>query len=331
MALSNDPLFAAILAMDAYNRGAGAGLNVAGTSIGTANLIPLALPNGSPAAGFSAQAYSWNGETVISYRGTDVLPGLNLSLFNPSSWTDIAAWSIWFSQNYSTPQALLAVQFFRSVQQAVRGTIEATGHSLGGALAGFVSSLYGIGATTFDNIDFRQAAEALYQATTVGIPSGEFGTPTIDEVAKEFFFGQADPTQPNFSGISQFALQGDIAQSARSDTPQFIAMASDLKLDGISSHSQALMVLNLFALRLANQNFFPAEKYLFPKLFDDALAQAVGFAKGGTGTAAESNQMLTAIAYSAIASARVPAIRTCRLYHSGNTAVLLRSYDRLGT
>jgi hypothetical protein len=29
--------------------------------------------------------------------------------------------------------------------------------------------------------------------------------------------------------------------------------------------------------------------------------------------------------------ARVPATRTCRLYHSGNTAVLLRSYDRLGT
>jgi Ca2+-binding RTX toxin-like protein len=311
MPLVGDPLFAAILAMDSYNRGSDAGLIVSGNGIGDATLKDVTLPAGFADAGFFAQAYTWNGETVISYRGTDVLPGLNLSLFNPASWTDVAAWSIWAGANYSTAQAQLAVQFFRTVQSSVQGTIEITGHSLGGALAGFVSSLFGVSATTFDNIDFRRAAEALYQATTLGVLD-EFGTPVIDDWAKAFFFGQANPTQPDFSKLTQFALQGDIAQSARSDTPQFIPMASGLTLAGFASHSQALLVLNLFASRLANQNFFPAEKFLFPKLFDDALARAVGFVKGVTGSAAESNQMLTAIAYSAIASGVQP---------FGNTAV----------
>src|ERR1700736_6450037 len=107
MPLANDPLFAAIFAMDSYNGGSNAGLIAPGQSIGDATLIQILSPTN---AGFFAQAYTWNGETVISYRGTDVLPGLNLSAFNPASWQDIAAWSIWFAQNYNTPQAQLAVQ-----------------------------------------------------------------------------------------------------------------------------------------------------------------------------------------------------------------------------
>ena len=74
MAISED-LFLAILAMDSYNRGYNAGLNLAvfgvsGTQIGNAEIRTDELPLGYEAASFFAQAYSWNGRTVISYRGT---------------------------------------------------------------------------------------------------------------------------------------------------------------------------------------------------------------------------------------------------------------------
>jgi hypothetical protein len=78
-------LMYAILAMDAYNRGYNpgiAGLSEAsdgtvqiGTATITKNLEDAQLSNQAIAAGFYAVAYEWNGETIISYRGTDVCAG----------------------------------------------------------------------------------------------------------------------------------------------------------------------------------------------------------------------------------------------------------------
>jgi hypothetical protein len=74
MTLSPD-LFRAILALDSYNRGGPswqAGISLAGSSIGNASLkTDVLLPTGSSTASFFAQAYTWNGTTVISFRGTD--------------------------------------------------------------------------------------------------------------------------------------------------------------------------------------------------------------------------------------------------------------------
>ena len=74
---SNPDLMRAILAMDAYNRGYNAGIGdpntgLAGNRLGLATLRQDMLPQGFQAASFFAQAYTLGGQTVISYRGTDV-------------------------------------------------------------------------------------------------------------------------------------------------------------------------------------------------------------------------------------------------------------------
>ena len=62
----NRDVFLSILSMDSYNRG-GDGLNLGNVHIGSANYIG---EDENPSTGYFASRYSWNGETVISYRGT---------------------------------------------------------------------------------------------------------------------------------------------------------------------------------------------------------------------------------------------------------------------
>lgn len=68
-------LFLAVLALDTYNRGYDAslkGLSEDG-ALGTATIreFKLGEQDGWEDASFYAIAYEWNGETIISYRGTN--------------------------------------------------------------------------------------------------------------------------------------------------------------------------------------------------------------------------------------------------------------------
>lgn len=75
----NRDVFLAILAMGSYNRGYGAKINglstLQGTALGGAEVVTdsgLELgDNRTQSTGFYSIAYNWNGETIISYRGTD--------------------------------------------------------------------------------------------------------------------------------------------------------------------------------------------------------------------------------------------------------------------
>ena len=69
---TNPQLLYALLAMDAYHRGDEGGINSLTSQRLTQidNTVRLA-PNDSNAVGFSAQAYSHNGQLIIAYRGTD--------------------------------------------------------------------------------------------------------------------------------------------------------------------------------------------------------------------------------------------------------------------
>lgn len=151
-------LFMAILSMDSYNRGYNAGISdgehvengvdlglgdAVGTLVGNARVISRVSsdPNGeAQAAGFYAIAYQWNGETVISYRGTD----------NPNPLAEGSDfWNGW-TLGAGFPQASqggLSIDFFESVvgdgdanfsafDEGAGDGVIVTGHSLAGGLAG---------------------------------------------------------------------------------------------------------------------------------------------------------------------------------------------------
>ena len=167
MAISDD-LFLAILSMDAYNRGYAAGLGSGplglgdvGSSIGNATVItqspsnPNSLEVQKP---FFAQAYTWNGQTVISYRGTDTPSPFSSGNDFWTGWTLGAGFP-------SASQGTMARQFYetvtgQSVFAAAPSDVILTGHSLGGGLAGFIGALSGAETVGFDHMPFGQAAIA---------------------------------------------------------------------------------------------------------------------------------------------------------------------------
>lgn len=228
----NRDLFLSILAMDSYNREYGAGVDIAGSSIGSAGIrsrLSLGIDNATylswQAAGFYALAYSWNGETVISYRGTNAT---NLSALI----TDVFyGWPT--GAGVFATQAGLSVDFYRAVANAVapnadlRATnITTTGHSLGGGLAGMVATLYNRPAQVFDNMPFENAAQSAYEASIPGETS---------EIRTRIY-GNAAPWVLNIGGVSGSAVEGEALVTARA----LFSFSSPFQPTTISTHDWGL-------------------------------------------------------------------------------------------
>jgi hypothetical protein len=104
MTISEKDLFMAILSMDSYNRGYGAGITLPETTgIGGASILTLpdlGISNATysqwQTAGFYAAAYTTEWGTVISYRGT------NANLVAP--WSDDPGSDAW--NGYGTAAGL---------------------------------------------------------------------------------------------------------------------------------------------------------------------------------------------------------------------------------
>ncbi|MEQ1710634.1 MAG: hypothetical protein ABL908_04445 [Hyphomicrobium sp.] len=162
MTISRD-LFLSILALDSYNRGYNSGIHTLveapGSQIGAATLKKASGESGKD-VGFYATAYAWNGETIISYRGTDNFGPFESDRSGASDiWT---GWSLALGFLDNT-QAAHAIAFYddvvgQSVYDRAPASVVTTGHSLGGALAGFTAALSGAQAVLFDHEPFSVAA-----------------------------------------------------------------------------------------------------------------------------------------------------------------------------
>ncbi|NML73643.1 hypothetical protein HHL25_05825 [Rhizobium sp. S-51] len=101
-------------------------LGKSGSKVGTAVVKDVDLLPGSENAGFYAVAYRWNGQTIISYCGTD--EGLGELVL-----TDLPI----VSGDDNEAVICFASQFYQSVLASPGSAdIVLTGQSLGGALAG---------------------------------------------------------------------------------------------------------------------------------------------------------------------------------------------------
>ena len=332
MTTSKD-LLLAILAMDSYNRGYGAGLTVSGTQIGSATIgltstDPAAnIPNGK-SSGFYAAAYTIgagvdgisSGSTVIAYRGTnfDVKTQLLLDV--------LYGWPVAVGVSSDT-QAKLALDFYKaatnhSVNDGALSNVYLTGHSLGGGLAGYASALSGTEAIGYDSMSFGTAAWIHYAT---------------------------DPTRalsnlPNFSNYSGINTQGEILTYVRNGGAvaaesllalaltgnPFVSLATAvaalaaerynqtvLPVSGVSNpvtlHSMALLTLLQFAKDTTLDNiagneivdWVSIQDVLVPEFFDHELAHAVGFAPSSASAAySEEAKMLSALAYSTLEGAQ---------------------------
>lgn len=237
-------VFLSLLSMDSYNRGRLPGVNgiPIGNNLGTASVIAHSdnvLGLAALGSGFSATAYNWNGETVISYRGTDFSTGFTSDPFINDF---LNGWSF-FTGIGTTSQARYAAQFYEAVTEfpmtvfgtGLVGTATLVGHSLGGGLAGYVGSQSDNRAVAFDPIPFGAVAlgnafDAAWNKTLVDLnvtvadlllAAGldvVTGATLIKTNITFSAFSQAlldnlDQVRPDFSMVRGYSLQGEIAAS----------------------------------------------------------------------------------------------------------------------
>jgi hypothetical protein len=329
-------LIYAILTMDSYNRGYGFGINQLADTIGTrvgnysisvrTDSVADSTTNPAFAAGFYALAYrnATTGETVVSYRGTDVkgifasdsmggsdvtngygiavgLPGHGY--FNAANLLDVHA-----------TQAVFAEDFYRSVANNTSDSIILTGHSLGGGLAGYVSGFTESHAVVFDNMPFGIAANA--RAAELGINGRNQSRGYYTE--QEFLVGVrnggiqgllASYGLGNILGINgQFvdgvALGRDTAALELNNVKTGID--SHAGFDRLGSHfsqyhSMALLTSLLWNKAYGDDRWVPAGHLLWSSFFDEAVASAVPNAKERTTSDGSIlSTMEAAIAYSAL-------------------------------
>ncbi|HEX3944678.1 MAG TPA: hypothetical protein VHW69_11375 [Rhizomicrobium sp.] len=340
-------LLLSILTMDAYNET---------STVANASKPYLALPNGSGIGtqiggatvtdvneiatdSFLGVVYSWNGSAVISFRGTD-------------AGSDVVnGWTI-FLGDYTAPEALDAAQLYQNVNGSSSNII-LTGHSLGGALAGFVADVYDGTAVIFDNTPYEQTATNLYNASTLpGLDQdGQVVRPIDDPIALENFY-RGTATSLSETGITAYATQGEIAQNLRVEQTKQITPLNDGSIwsptwpqpipnfswttglvnlgialyNGYELHSSSLLPILTYA-QVVHQDakWTPVSGFVVGELFDESIALAIGEQLAGTdGSADPVTKMQMMIAYSALPSGP---------YLYGDTAIvsLFQDADAFGT
>ena len=113
----NRDVFLSLLALDSYNRGYGFNVELRPSGqIGTAEIgddaETILDPGVAEAAGFYAIAYSWQGQTIISYRGTNFEFASAAEFINSPLYNDVfGGWTLGGGFS-STSQGSLATPFY---------------------------------------------------------------------------------------------------------------------------------------------------------------------------------------------------------------------------
>jgi hypothetical protein len=243
-------VYSALLAMDSYNRGYGANVIINGSSLGSIDILTRESLNITDqqyvnwqTAGFYASAYEWNGENVISYRGTNPDFGdLNTFLRSPG-FRDV--WNGWtLGAGFAdASQGQLAIDFYRAVTgdtsiyhtTANPGSLTPTiliGHSLGGGLAGFVASLSGDYSYGYDHMPFGIAAYAQAISDSFEAAVISRGLDLI-ETARVF-------SSLTLTAISLVTDALNVSEFLETFQEEFELRSPFLKLEGINVEGEAL-------------------------------------------------------------------------------------------
>jgi RTX calcium-binding nonapeptide repeat (4 copies) len=301
----NRDLFLAILSLDSYNRGYGAGIkflsSAHGTMLGNATIQKDANDEAgiSVAAGFYALSYSVSGvdgiadnSTVISYRGTDN----NLGTYFGEGGSDLLNGYSLGAGDYLATQADLALKFYQSVTGFADGNdpfaanVTLTGHSLGGGLAGYVGKLYRKNGVVFNNMAFELATAAAYGESLV----------FADTYA--YLYGTNVRQAPSSAGLTAFATTGEflhfnrVVQSLHvTDLDSYGGLRSPFLL-----HSVALNVALQYAKSLENDDWHAAAPVLWDAFFGTEIAKVLPKAAEIKGQDVLDGVVRSAIAYSAL-------------------------------
>ena len=257
MTLSSE-LFNAILSMDAYNRGYDSSITlseVVGTQIGGATITVTRGQNDAQDIGFYALAYDYNGETIVSYRGTDYPEGEDRTIRVAGQDIPFDIYHGWplGGGNLNSEQGLMALEFYKAIDGSTSSTISLTGHSLGGGLAAFVAAVYDLNADIYDSMAFEEAAERVfyvsthYDVTYITNEGGEdvyhdeivsrqtleayqndpdkfiVSSPLLDENIKNTVFGtltvsEIELLSEDYVGITAYGVDGEILSAANAFT-----------------------------------------------------------------------------------------------------------------
>jgi hypothetical protein len=350
-AVDYNELFTAVLAMDSYNQGPQAAVPNVGSQIGDATLGTI---SSDPAAGFFATSYQWNGQIVVSYRGT-VLSGYTGLADILFGWTAGAG--------ILTPQVADAISFYDTatgspITSGTQANVVLTGHSLGGGLAGLVGALTGDTAQIYDSMPFGAAATLYFldynaAALTANAVTGvaNFLAQLLDGGSAPFGSVPYLPL-PNASNVTLHSVSGEILQGVRGLSPAAPFLAGYVNLlpaaqvgvaaagavalqyqasttpalnayppssSGLGTINQAVQLHSIalyILLDYAQQTQHTAWQTVGANLFNAYFNDSYGQALGLSNSA----QMLSEIAYTVIASGTPPFGNTgvVALFHDGD-------------
>ncbi len=350
----SDDLMYAILALDSYHRGYDIRLDMGSPLVGNAVMFNQLADE---SIGFFASAYHYNGKTVISYRGTD-----NTDLFDPTN-DIISGWTIGggFTEDTQAGRAIQFYEMVtgKSVHDGPAEDVVLTGHSLGGGLAGFVSMLSGTEAVVFDNMPFGIAAWTQWGYAVEQVTDGILPPPPTTEAIRSYSvagealeglrsgfiqdvagnlillgallspisvpLGLMVEQYGDYQGGYTAAIEAEI--DARGDRHVFSNFGTGGIFTGtrgmLDLHSQALLVLMMYAEENQHINWQFGAEELFNALYDDWVSEWAGIPGEVGGLRGPADKMLAMIAYSAIDSGN-------RSF--GDTAIraLLNDADDLG-